>query len=90
MNVTFEELFNEYKNLSEIEKKQAIIEFLKNNIISLQNINNDINNTIENKNINLITKEPIDDHLDVIYQLLHLMTEQVEMFTEKISKEFYE
>ena len=90
MNVTFEELFNEYKNLSEIEKKQAIIEFLKNNIILLQNINNDINNTIENKDINLITKEPIDDHLDVIYQLLHLMTEQVEMFTEKISKEFYE
>ena len=90
MNVTFEELFNEYKNLSEIEKKQAIIEFLKNNIISLQNINNNINNTIENKDINLITKEPIDDYLDVIYQLLHLMTEQVEMFTEKISKEFYE
>lgn len=90
MNITFEELFNDFKQLNEVEKKQAIIDFLKNNIVSIQNLNNQVNNNLDTTDLNLITKEPIEDHLDVIYQLLHLMTEQVEMFAEKVSKDFYE
>lgn len=88
--IAFEELFKDFKNLDETEKKQAIIEFLKNNIVSMQNLNKEINNNLDTKDINLITNEHIEDHLDVIYQLLHIMTEQVEIFSEKVSKDFYE
>jgi len=90
MGVNFEEVFDAFKKLNENEKKQAIIEFLKNNIMSLQNLNSEINNNLDSTDINSITQEPIKDYLDVIYQLLHVMTEQVEMFSEKITNEFYE
>lgn len=90
MKTSFEELFNDFKNLSELEKKQAIIDFLKNNVMSMQELNNEINNNLNATDIDLIAKEPIEDHLDVIYQLLHLMTEQVEMFSEKIANDFFE
>jgi len=83
-------LFNSFKKLNELEKKQAIIEFLKNNIFVLQNINKEINNDLDSNDINTIANEPIEDHLDVIYQLLHIMTEQVEMFSEKIANDFFE
>lgn len=83
-------MFNSFKNLNESEKKQAIIEFLKNNIAVLQNVNKEINNNLDSNDINVISNEPIDDHLDVIYQLLHIMTEQVEMFSQKIANEFFE
>ena len=83
-------VFNSFKNLNETEKKQAIIEFLKNNIFALQNMNKEINNNLDSDDINKIVNEPIEDHLDVIYQLLHIMTEQVEMFSEKVSKDFFE
>jgi len=90
MKISFEELFNDFKNLNELEKKQAIIDFLKNNVMSMQELNNEINNNLNATDIDLIAKEPIEDHLDVIYQLLHLMTEQVEMFSEKIANDFFE
>ena len=77
-------------DLSIEQKKQAIIEFLKNNIFILQNMNKEINNDLDSYDINTISKEPIEDHLNVIYQLLHIMTEQVEMFSEKISNDFFE
>ena len=53
-------------------------------------MNKEINNNLDQDDINKIANEPIEDHLDVIYQLLHIMTEQVEMFSEKVSKDFYE
>lgn len=90
MEITFEEVFNDFKSLNDTEKKQVIVDFLKNNIASLQNLNSEIKNNLDSTDINLITKEPIEDYLDVIYQLLHIMTEQVEMFAEKVSNEFYE
>lgn len=90
MDITFEELFNSFKILNELEKKQAIIDFLKNDIIALQTINKDINNNLDSPDISAITKEPIEDHLDIIYQLLHIMTEQVEMFSEKVATDFYD
>ena len=86
----FEKVFNSYKKLTDGEKKQAIIEYLKNNINAMQTINKDINNDIESKNIKLIIQEESNNDLDIIYKLLNVMTEQVEMFTEKISTDFYE
>ena len=53
-------------------------------------MNKEINNNLDSDDINKIANEPIEDYLDVIYQLLHIMTEQVEMFSEKVSKDFYE
>ena len=63
---------------------------MKNNIFILQNMNKEINNDLDSYDINTISKEPIEDHLNVIYQLLHIMTEQFEMFSEKISNDFFE
>ena len=81
---------DEFKQLNDIEKKQAIVEFLKNNIASLKDLNSELNNDLGAADIASISKEPSDDYLDVIYQLLHVMTKQVELFTEKVSIEFYE
>ena len=53
-------------------------------------LSKEINNNLDSNDINVISNEPIDDHLDVIYQLLHIMTEQVEMFSQKIANEFFE
>jgi hypothetical protein len=53
-------------------------------------MNKEIKNNLDSDDINKITNEPIEDHLDVIYQLLHIMTEQVEMFSEKIANDFFE
>lgn len=86
----FEKVFNSYKKLTDDEKKQAIIEYLRNNINAMQTINKDINNDIDSKNLELIIKEESNNDLDIIYKLLNVMTEQVEMFTEKISTDFYE
>lgn len=86
----FEKVFNSYKKLTDDEKKQAIIEYLRNNINAMQTINKDINNDIESKNLELIIQEESNNDLDIIYKLLNVMTEQVEMFTEKISTDFYE
>lgn len=86
----FEKVFNSYKKLTDDEKKQAIIEYLRNNINAMQTINKDINNDIESKNLKLIIQEESNNDLDIIYKLLNVMTEQVEMFTEKISTDFYE
>lgn len=86
----FEKVFNSYKKLTDDEKKQAIIEYLRNNINAMQTINKDINNDIESKSLELIIQEESNNDLDIIYKLLNVMTEQVEMFTEKISTDFYE
>ena len=86
----FDKLFSLYKELSDEEKEKAIIDFLKNNINSLNEINRQVNNDLSIKDISNITNVNSTEYLDIIYQLLHVMTEQVEMFTEKISNDFYE
>ena len=90
MDITFEKLFSDFKKLGTTDKSKAIIEFLTGNIYALQNLKKEIGNNLESKDINLITSENIDDHLDIIYQLLHVMTEQMEMFTEKVANDFFE
>ena len=90
MDVTFEELFEEFKQMDDQDKSKAIIDFLKGNIYALQNLNKQIGNDLDVKDINQITNGDSNDYLDVIYQLLHVMTEQVEMFSEKVANDFYE
>ena len=90
MKVEFNEVFDAFKNLSETEKKQAIIDFIKNDIKALQQINNDIGNNLSAEDINKIGNVNIENSLDAIYELLHIMTEQIEMFSEKIAKDFYD
>lgn len=58
-------------------------EYIKNNIVALKELNNGIGNTMNTKDINEITNVAFEDKLDVIYELIHLMTEQVELFSEK-------
>ena len=90
MKIEFNEVFDSFKKMNENDKKQAIIEFLKNNIVALKELNNGIGNTMNTNDINEITSVAFDDKLDVIYELIHLMTEQVELFSEKISSDFFE
>ena len=56
----------------------------------VKQINNDIVNNLSTENINKISNVSIENSLDAIYDLLHIMTEQLEMFSEKIADEFYE
>lgn len=86
----FDKLFELYKGLNDEEKEKAIIEFLKNNIYHLNEINKRLNNDSSVEDISNITNVESTKYLDIIYQLLHVMTEQVEMFTEKVSNNFYE
>lgn len=86
----FDKVFELYKALNDEEKEKAIIEFLKNNIYHLNEINKQINNDYSDEDISNITNAESTKYLDIIYQLLHVMTEQVEIFTEKVSNEFYE
>lgn len=90
MKIEFNDVFDAFKNLDENEKKQAIIEFLKNNIMALKELNNGVGNIVNNKDIDNITNVFAKDRLDIIYELLHLMTEQIEAFSEKVSVEFFE
>ncbi len=90
MKIEFNEVFDAFKDLSESEKKNAIIDFIKNDIKALQKMNNDIGNNLSAEDITKISKVSIENSLDAIYELLHIMTEQIEMFSEKISKDFYE
>lgn len=86
----FDKVFELYKDLNDEEKEKAIIEFLKNNIYHLNEINKQINNDYSDEDISNITNAESTKYLDIIYQLLHVMTEQVEIFTEKVSNDFYE
>ena len=90
MKVEFMEVFEAFKQLDENEKKKKIIDFLKNDIIALQKLNTDIGNNLGSNNINKINNSLIENDFDAIYELLHILTEQIEMFSEKISQEFYE
>ena len=86
----FDKVFELYKALNDEEKEKAIIEFLKNNIYHLNELNKQINNDYSVEDISNITNAESTEYLDIIYQLLHVMTEQVEIFTEKVSNDFYE
>ena len=90
MKIEFDEVFTAFKNLSDNEKKKAIIDFIKNDIKALQQINNDIGNNLSADDIDKISNVNIENSLDAIYELLHIMTEQIEMFSEKIANEFYD
>ncbi len=90
MKVEFNEVFAAFKNLSEAEKKQAIVDFIKKDIKALQQMNNDIGNNLSAADIDKIGSVNIENSLDAIYELLHLMTEQMEMFSEKVAQDFYE
>ena len=90
MTDSFEKLFNAFKDLSEEEKIDAIIDYLKYDIDSLNSINRDIDNRDVFKNIENIVKEDSNNKLDLIYQLLHVMTEQVESFATKMADDFFE
>ena len=90
MKVEFNEVFDAFKNLSETEKKNAIIDFIKKDIKALQQMNNDIGNNLSAEDIDKIGNVNIENSLDAIYELLHIMTEQMEMFSEKISQDFFE
>ena len=90
MKVEFNEVFDAFKNLSETEKKNAIIDFIKKDIKALQQMNNDIGNNLSAEDIDKIGNVNIENSLDAIYELLHIMTEQMEMFSEKIAQDFFE
>ena len=90
MDITFKELFDSFKKLNESEKKEAIINFLNTNNELLQDINKEINDYIDLTQINLITKEPTLDDLDVIYKLIHVMVKQVEIFADKVATDYYD
>ena len=90
MKTEFNELFDSYKELNNDEKQIAIIEFLKENIKMMQALNKQINNDLPTADISNISKVESSEYLDMIYQLIHMMTEQVEMYTEKISNEYYD
>ena len=90
MKPEFKEVFEAFKNLNDNEKKLAIIKFLKNDVMALQQMNNDIGNNLSAQDITEIGNVEIENSLDAIYELLHILTEQVEMFAEKISQDFYE
>lgn len=90
MKPEFAELFNSYKNLNDSEKKRAIIEFLENDILTMQNMNKEINNNLSTQDLNAIINADFEDKLDIIYKLLHVLTEQIELFSDKISQDFYE
>ncbi len=86
----FNEVFEAYKQLNDNEKKHAIIEFLKKDILAMQKINNDIGNNLTADDLNKIGNVNIENNLDAIYELIHILTEQMEMFSEKIAIDFYE
>ncbi len=90
MKVEFNEVFDTFKQLSENEKNKKIIDFIKNDIKAFQKLNTDIGNNLSGEDINKISNVSINNNLDAIYELLHILTEQMEMFSEKISQLFYE
>lgn len=90
MKTEFNEVYQSFKNLNDIEKIQAITDFIKNNVSALNELNKSIGNDVNAEDINNIMNVQFDNKLDAIFMLLSLMTEQVEMFSEKVSLEFYE
>lgn len=90
MNIEFNEVFASFKKLNQEEKMKAIIDFIKKDIKALNQLNIDIGNNLDSKDIETISNISFDDKLDAIYKLLHILTEQFELFSEKISQEFYE
>ena len=90
MTESFEKLFAAFKNLSDEEKIEAIIEYLKYDIDSLGEINRDIDNREVLGRIEKVIKEESENKYDLIYQLIHVLTEQVESFAKKIADDYFE
>lgn len=90
MTGSFEKLFEAFKNLSDDEKVDAIIEYLKYDIDAVGQINRDINNSDVLGRVEKIIDEESGSKLDLIYQLLHVLNEQVEGFAQKIADDFFE
>lgn len=89
MKPEFKDLYETFKALNDEEKTDAIIDFIRNNINALSELNKGVGNA-SNEDIASIMNVQFDNKLDAIFILLSLMTEQVEMFSEKVSLEFYE
>lgn len=79
-------MIDSFRKLSEDEKKLAIEEFIENNIKALSNLNKNIGN---NKPLSK-TDIDNDDELDTIYELLHVMTNELSSFAEYVENKFYE
>lgn len=84
--MNYNDVMESFKKLNDEEKKQAIKEFLVNNITALSNINKNIGNDKQ------LSKTNIDNEneLDTIYELLHVMTDEISSFAEYIENKFYE
>lgn len=82
----YNEMIDSFRKLSEDEKKLAIEEFIENNIKALSNLNKNIGN---NKPLSK-TDIDNDDELDTIYELLHVMTNELSSFAEYVENKFYE
>lgn len=90
MKIEFNEVYQSFKKLNDAEKIQAIVDYIKNNVSALNELNKSIGNDVNGEDINNIMNVQFNNKLDAIFMLLSLMTEQVEMFSEKVSLEFYE
>lgn len=84
--MNYDELIASFKLLNDNEKKEAIIEFMRNTIKSMATINQNIGNIREIPNTNI---ENSND-LDTIYELLHVMAEETSSFAEHVENTFYE
>lgn len=82
----YNEMIDSFRKLSEDEKKLAIEEFIENNIKALSNLNKNIGNNKPLSKTNIDN----DDELDTIYELLHVMTNELSSFAEYVENKFYE
>ena len=95
MNEEFNNLVGLYKNMSNQEKKDALIKEFKTNLAAIEKLNNDL----EIKHELLINREVLDvdkdtatddDYLEAYFVYLHMRNDSMLSFVEKISNEFYE
>ncbi len=84
--MNYDELMKAFKKLNDTEKKEAIKEFLVKDIEALSTLNKNIGNDKK------LSKTDIDNEndLDTIYELLHVMTDEINSFAEYVENKFYE
>ena len=89
MNLKYQKVVENFNKLSDTEKITSIIEFIDKTIISLNKINKDIGENNE-KHLEVIENQIKIDNLDIIYEKLHQLVTEIEIFSDKVSQEFYE
>ena len=90
MNIEYQNVIEKFKKLNEEEKIISIIEFINKTINSLHKINNDIDTSGNEHQIKDIEDEKESNNLVIIYEKLLQMVKEIEIFSDKISQEFYE